>query len=123
MSFFSRWPRTKRWMAAIIAATAVAGCSTTMTSWTESLPKIPPPSFGWLFGTSNKPGPLPTLTAKVTPQLNWQVSVGKAAAGLAPAITPSAVYAAAADGTLIRVDAATGRQVWRINVGQKISAG
>jgi len=63
------------------------------------------------------------LAAKVTPQLNWQVSVGKAAAGLAPAITPSDVYAAAADGTLIRVDAATGRQVWRINVGQKISAG
>jgi outer membrane protein assembly factor BamB len=100
----------------------LAGCSTTL-SWTEALPKIPPPSFGWLFGKSNKPGPLPALNAKVTPQLNWQVSVGKATPGLAPAITPSAVYAAATDGTLVRLDSATGRQVWRINVGQKISAG
>ena len=86
---FSRctpWQRTKRLAAALLAATTVAGCSTTMTSWTDVLPKIPPPSFGWLFGKSNKPGPLPTLDAKVTPQLNWQVSVGKAAAGLAPAI-------------------------------------
>jgi outer membrane protein assembly factor BamB len=57
------------------------------------------------------------------PQLNWQVNVGKAAPGLAPAITPSSVYAAASDGALVRVDAATGRQVWRINVGQKLSAG
>ena len=120
---FAVWPRTKRLAVAVLAATTVAGCSTTLTSWTDALPKIPAPSFGWLFGKSNKPGPLPTLTAKVTPQLNWQVSVGKAAAGLAPAITPSAVYAAANDGALVRVDAATGRQVWRINVGQKISAG
>ena len=107
---------------AALATIALAGCSTTF-SLADVLPKIPPPSFGWLFGKSNKPGPLPTLTAKVTPQLNWQVSVGKAAPGLAPAITPNSVYAAASDGALVRVDAATGRQVWRINVGQKLSAG
>ena len=107
---------------AALAAIALAGCSTSL-SLADALPKIPPPSFGWLFGKSNKPGPLPTLTAKVTPQLNWQVNVGKAAPGLAPAITPNSVYAAASDGALVRVDAATGRQLWRINVGQKLSAG
>jgi len=107
---------------AAIAALAVSGCSTTL-NWADAIPKIPPPSFGWLFGKSHKPGPLPTLNAKVTPQLNWQVNVGKAAPGLAPAITPSSIYAAASDGTLVRVDTATGRQVWRINVGQKLSAG
>jgi outer membrane protein assembly factor BamB len=105
-----------------ITALAVAGCSTTF-SLSDVLPKIPPPSFGWLFGKSNKPGPLPTLSAKATPQLNWQVNVGKAAPGLAPAITPNSVYAAASDGTLVRVDPATGRQLWRISVGQKLSAG
>ena len=105
-----------------IAAFALGGCSTTL-NWADALPKIPPPSFGWLFGKSNKPGPLPTLNAKVTPQLNWQVNVGKAAPGLAPAITPNSVYAAASDGTLVRVDPATGRQLWRISVGQKLSAG
>ena len=105
-----------------ITALAVAGCSTTF-SLSDVIPKIPPPSFGWLFGKSNKPGPLPTLSAKATPQLNWQVNVGKAAPGLAPAITPNSVYAAASDGALVRVDPATGRQLWRISVGQKLSAG
>ena len=32
----------------------------------------------------------------------WQVSVGKAAPGLAPAVLPGAVYAAAIDGTIVR---------------------
>ena len=107
---------------AAIVAIAFSGCSTTL-NWADALPKIPPPSFGWLFGKSNKPGPLPALNGNVAPQLNWQVSVGKAAPGLAPAITPNSVYAAASDGTLVRVDTASGRQVWRINVGQKLSAG
>ena len=116
------WVFRIRSIVAALVAVMLAGCSTTLT-WSDMIPKIPPPSFGWLFGKSNKPGPLPPLTAKVTPQLNWRVNVGKAAPGLAPAITPNSVYAAASDGTLVRVDAATGRQVWRINVGQKLSAG
>ena len=106
-----------------MAAILLAGCSTTLTTGFPSLPTIPPPKLGWLFGKSNKPGPLPTLNATATPQLNWQINVGKATPGLAPAITASALYAAAADGTLVRVDAASGRVVWRINAGQKISAG
>ena len=106
-----------------IAAALLSGCSTTFSSWVPSLPSIPPPSFDWLFGKSKKPGPLPTLSATATPRLNWQVSVGKATPGLAPAITQSAVYAAANDGTVVRVDAASGRVVWRINIGQKIAAG
>ncbi|MEP7275999.1 MAG: outer membrane protein assembly factor BamB [Betaproteobacteria bacterium] len=99
-----------------------AGCST-LQSWVPSLPSIPAPSFDWLFGKSNKPGPLPPLTAKTTPQINWQVNVGKAAPGLATAITTTAVYAAAADGTLVRVDPITGRVVWRISAGTRIAAG
>ena len=117
-----RWLTHLRLPLAAIVAIAVSGCSTTL-NWADALPKIPPPSFGWLFGKSNKPGPLPALNGNVAPQLNWQVSVGKAAPGLAPAITPNSVYAAASDGTLVRVDTASGRQVWRINVGQKLSAG
>jgi outer membrane protein assembly factor BamB len=97
----------------------LGGCAT-IQSW---IPSIPAPSWSWLTGKSNKPGPLPALSASANAQLNWQVSVGKAAPGLAPAITPSAIYAAASDGTLVRVDPATGRVVWRISAGQKISAG
>ena len=49
-----------------------AGCAT-LQSWTSAIPTIPVPSFGWLFGKSDKPGPLPELTPTTTPQVNWQV--------------------------------------------------
>src|SRR6185312_5066142 len=74
-------------------------------------------------GGGHKPGPLPELKATVTPQVVWQQSVGKGAPGLAPAITPSAVYAASVDGTLMRLDPATGRVEWKVSAGQPLSAG
>ena len=109
---------TLRAVGCACAALAVTGC-TSLTSW---LPSIPPPSFSW-FSSKGKPGPLPPLTAKVTPVINWQVSVGKESPGFSPAVTPDAIYAAASDGTLMRVDTATGRVAWRINVGARLSAG
>jgi len=38
-------------------------------------------------------------------------------------VLADAIYAAAEDGTLIRLDPADGRTVWRINAGQKLSSG
>jgi len=111
-----------RTLALCALALAVGGCST-LQSWMPSIPSIPAPSLSWLFGKSSKPGPLPALNARTTPQLNWQVSVGKAHPGLAPAVTQSGVYAAASDGALVRVDPATGRVVWRTSAGQRVSAG
>jgi outer membrane protein assembly factor BamB len=84
---------------------------------------IPTPSFAWLTGGGHKPGPLPALNATVTPRINWQQSIGRAAPGIAPAITASAIYAAASDGTLMRLDPATGRVEWKISAGQALSAG
>jgi outer membrane protein assembly factor BamB len=84
---------------------------------------IPAPSFAWLTGGSRKPGPLPQLEAKVTPRIAWQQSVGRAAPGIAPAVTPSAIYAAATDGTLMRLDVATGRVVWKTSANKPLSAG
>jgi outer membrane protein assembly factor BamB len=49
--------------------------------------------------------------------------VGKSVPGFAPAITAQSVYAASADGTLTRLDAATGRVAWRINANRPLSAG
>ena len=109
---------------ALVATMLSAGCATLsespLTSWITS---IPAPSFAWLTGGSKKPGPLPALNASVTPQMNWQQSVGQAGPGIAPAITSSAIYAAARDGTLTRLDTATGRPVWRISAGHALSAG
>ncbi|MBS0327262.1 MAG: outer membrane protein assembly factor BamB [Proteobacteria bacterium] len=107
---------------ALAAAVLVAGCNS-LSSDSLTLPTIPPPSFDWLTGGSNKPGPLPAVTTRATASVIWRAEVGKAGPGFAPAITPDAVYAAAQDGTLARFDPATGRTVWRINAGQKLEAG
>jgi outer membrane protein assembly factor BamB len=108
----------------VAAALLVEGCanvsSSPLTSWMASLPV---PSFAWLTGSSKKPGPLPTLNATSSPRIEWQQSIGAAGPGIAPAITSSAIYAAARDGTLTRLDTATGRVAWRISAGRTLSAG
>jgi outer membrane protein assembly factor BamB len=105
--------------AAVLAASlAVAGCAS-MASW---MPTIPVPSFDW-FSSSRKPGPLPEFKAAANPQIAWQVSVGKAGPGFAPAVTSNAVYAASASGTIVRVDSTSGQTVWRIEAGKKLSTG
>ena len=110
--------------AAVAAAVLCVGCASMsespLTSW---MTWIPAPSFAWLTGGSRKPGPLPQLDAKVTPRIAWQQSVGRAAPGIAPAVTPSAIYAAATDGTLMRLDVATGRVVWKTSANKPLSAG
>jgi len=108
-------------VAAACGALLLAGCST-LSSWMPSIP--PPPSLSWLWGGgSKKPGPLPEITATVTPPIAWQASVGKAAPGFAPTVIGDAVYAAAIDGTLTRIDARSGRNVWQVAAGKKLSAG
>ena len=110
--------------AAIVVTLAATGCASMsespLTSWMRD---IPTPSFAWLTGGTRKPGPMPNVTAKITPRINWQQSVGAAGPGLAPALTTSAIYAAAKDGTLVRLDPATGRQVWRVSAGRPLAAG
>lgn len=102
-------------------AALVAGCST-LASW--GLPTLPAPDFSRLFSWgSKKPGPLPEVGNSATAQVSWQASIGKAAPGIAPAVTADAVYAAASDGSLVRIDPANGRIVWRVNAGKAISAG
>jgi outer membrane protein assembly factor BamB len=75
------------------------------------------------MGTSKKPGPLPDFKATVTAQTMWQASIGKSRPGFAPAVVGDAVYVASPDGALARLEAATGRSVWRIAAGKPLSAG
>ena len=102
----------------VLGSVVLAGCSA-LSSW---IPTIPVPSFDW-FSTSKKLGPLPEFKATASPKVGWQVTIGKAASGLEPAVTRDAIYAAAANGTLARIDPATGATVWRIEAGKRLSAG
>ena len=104
--------------ATLLAVLAVAGCST-LSSW---IPTIPAPSFDW-FSSSKKLGPLPDYKPAANPRIGWQVAIGKAAPGLEPAVTREAIYVAAANGTIARVDPATGATAWRVDAGKRLSAG
>ncbi len=107
-------------LVAIVAALTLGGCET-LRSW---MPSIPAPTWKWdWFGSSKKPGPLPETKATASGQLAWQLSVGKAALGFAPTVVRDAIYAASQDGTIVRVDAASGHTVWRASAGKKLSAG
>ncbi len=80
-----------------------------------------------LMGCFSGPPPLPELPAIAAPvegKMLWQMSVGKSADfDLVPAVSGNALYAAAHDGTVVRVDAKSGAEAWRVTVAGKISAG
>ncbi len=69
-----------------------------------------------------KPAELAPIQAQAELPTRWQQQVGAAGEFVfTPAIVDGSVYAAARDGTLMRID--DGRQVWRISAGQTISGG
>lgn len=69
-----------------------------------------------------KPAELAAFTPVAEVRSDWQVTVGRSEEyTFTPLVVGNNVYAAAKDGTLARYD--NGRQEWRINVGQSISAG
>jgi outer membrane protein assembly factor BamB len=110
--------RTGRLWVAGALALAGAGCSTIQ----QYIPTIPAPSLRWLWD-SKKPGPLPELKPSAAAAFTWQVPVGKAVPGFAPAVLPDAVYAASSDGSITRIDPASGKTVWRISAGRALSGG
>jgi len=74
--------------------------------------------------TGPKMAELPVLSESVPIRTLWQANVGPAGAAVfSPALAAGSVYAAAQDGTVLRLDAHSGKQVWRISAGQPISGG
>lgn len=71
-----------------------------------------------------KPAPLVEFKPALNVRTVWRVSVGEGAGEpLQPAVLDNAVYAASAAGALVRLEPSTGNTVWRLEVGQHISAG
>ncbi len=74
--------------------------------------------------TGPKMAELPDLPTGIAVRTVWQVDVGLSGdAVFLPALSADAVYAAAQDGSVMRFEAATGREIWRANTGQEISGG
>ena len=78
-----------------------------------------------LFGEKKAPpSPLPEFQSSLNVGAAWRLSIGSLRdAFLQPAVVENALYAATAGGAVVRVDPASGSQVWRTDVDSKISAG
>jgi len=105
----------RRRFLALLAAAGLSACS--------SMPSVSPGD--WFGGSSGpKPAELPALTNPQLVKVLWSAHVG-AAEGFffSPALAGDAVFAAARDGTVTRLDAVSGQAKWRVSVGKRISSG
>ncbi len=93
-----------RLLAALAAAMALAGCS--------------------LFGPDlPTPKPLEPIAAPITAIQVWKESIGGVEFPMLVAINGGVVTMASSDGNVVALEAASGRSLWRANVGAKLSAG
>jgi outer membrane protein assembly factor BamB len=103
---------TLRAPALFLIAALLAGCSS-----------LNP--FNW-FGSDNRPkmARLPELKNTIAVRILWQARVGPSKeAVLSPVLAAASVFAAGSDGTVVRLEADTGRPLWRVNAGQPLSGG
>jgi outer membrane protein assembly factor BamB len=81
-----------------------------------------------LFGSKdakNQPAPLVELkNPSLSPKMAWKYSTGKAGTAVfTPGVAGDSVYVADADGVLSRLNAATGKEIWRVKTGADLTAG
>jgi outer membrane protein assembly factor BamB len=70
-----------------------------------------------------KPAPLPTIESPIAGRQVWDARVSGVSFPLAVAVRNGRFHVAGDDGTVLALDVATGRELWRGEVGAKLSAG
>ena len=109
--YAARAPRGRVTLTLAAAVSLMAGCS-----WMPT----------WLGGTPSKASlaaPLTEFKPTLATSVAWRVTVGPArGAYLQPAVLENAIFAAAADGTVVRLSPA-GEVTWRADAKSKISGG
>ncbi|WP_026354375.1 outer membrane protein assembly factor BamB [Massilia niastensis] len=72
----------------------------------------------------DQPAKLVELKASMAVRTAWKLDIGKARGyQFSPALTGNTVVVAGADGDIARVEAANGRQLWKIKAGTDLTAG
>jgi outer membrane protein assembly factor BamB len=72
----------------------------------------------------NLPAPLVDLKGSMAVRTAWKLEVGKSHNyQFTPALAGNTVIVAGNDGTIVRAEAANGRQIWRIKAGMDLTAG
>jgi outer membrane protein assembly factor BamB len=114
-----RWgAKVRRLTLPLLGLLLLAGCS----SVTDLKRDITESMFG--KEAKDPPTELKEIKTTADAKLMWQASVGAAADyDFMPAVDGKAVYAASQAGDVTKVDAETGKQIWRITAGEKLSGG
>jgi outer membrane protein assembly factor BamB len=94
----TQWPLA----AAVVAGVLLSGCASN---------DRPPPS------------PLASIQPQLTARSAWMLSVGAVQFPLAVAVTPGVFTVASSNGAVVAIQADTGRELWRGQVGEDLSAG
>lgn len=72
----------------------------------------------------NPPAPLVEFKQSLRTQTLWTASVGKAGSfQFSPVYADGSIFAASADGAVVRLNATTGQTVWRVSAGGSLTAG
>jgi len=75
-------------------------------------------------GPRHPPAPLEPIADAVPVQTLWRASIGAADRSVfAPAVVDGSVFAAASNGSVARFDEETGREIWRVDAGSRLSGG
>jgi len=92
----------------LVAVLLVAAC----TNWFGSRDAVPDMA------------PLPPVTNSIAVSALWQANVGNSQQSVfSPDVAGDSVYAAAYDGAITRLDVASGKQVWRVETGERLTGG
>jgi outer membrane protein assembly factor BamB len=102
----------KRALVLLACTGALAGCS--------SLPSLP---FFGAAAEKPKPAELQANPSLLGVRQQWSARVGEVNFPLVPAVQGSQVAVAGGDGTVVVLDAATGREAWRASAGAPLAAG
>jgi outer membrane protein assembly factor BamB len=105
--------RTTRKLVGVGVLALLAGCSTISSlNPFASKPK------------GNQPAQLVELKGSMAARTAWKLDIGKSNNyQFSPALADNTVIVAGADGNIARIEAATGRQIWRIKAGTDLTAG
>jgi outer membrane protein assembly factor BamB len=79
-----------------------------------------------MFGReeANPPAELVEFKPVMQPRIVWRANIGKTEIfDFSPAAEAGAVYAASGSGEIVKLDAATGKQVWSLETGERLSGG
>jgi outer membrane protein assembly factor BamB len=108
------FPLGRRGLSVAALALTLAGCGGMSLNPLDWFMRSAPPPPAPLVQIAN---PIPTRTL-------WQASIGKAGLGtFMPAVAGGRVYAAAEDGTVVKIDAASGKELWRTRIPSTLTGG